>query len=77
MGSYKQLTCEQRCQIEVLKRSGFSQQSIGRAIEASQSAISRELSRNQGEGGYRQARIRATGRRMAAVSGDGNQGGRF
>ena len=70
MSSYKQLTSEQRCQIEVLKRSGFSQQSIGQAIGASQSAISRELSRNQGQRGYRhrQAHIMATESRMAAVS---------
>ena len=70
MSSYKQLTYEQRCQIEVLKRSGFSQESIGQAVGASQSAISRELSRNQGERGYRhrQAHMRATERRKATVS---------
>lgn len=70
MSSYKQLTYEQRCQIEVLKRSGFSQKSIGHAVGVSQSAISRELSRNQGQRGYRhrQAHIMATGRREAAVS---------
>lgn len=53
MSSYKQLTYEQRCQIEVLKKSGFSQQAIGDAIGASQSSISRELRRNIGERGYR------------------------
>ena len=70
MSSYKQLTYEQRCQIEVLKRSGFSQEAIGQAVGTSQSAISRELSRNQGERGYRhrQAHLRATERRKAAVS---------
>jgi len=70
MSSYKQLTYEQRCQIEVLKRSGFSQKSIGHAVGVRQSAISRELSRNQGQRGYRhrQAHIMPTGRREAAVS---------
>ena len=70
MSSYKQLTYEQRCQIEVLNRSGFSQEAIGHAVGTSQSAISRELSRNQGKRGYRhrQAHIRAIQRRKAAAS---------
>jgi IS30 family transposase len=53
MSSYKQLTYAQRCQIEVLNKSGFSQQSIGDAVGLSQSSISRELKRNTGERGYR------------------------
>ena len=70
MSGYKQLTYEQRCQIEVLKKSGFSQESIGQAVGASQSAISRELSRNRGGRGYRhrQAHMRATERRKGTVS---------
>ena len=69
MSNYKQLTYEQRCQIEALKRSELSQEAIGLAVGTSQSSISRELSRNQGERGYRhrQAQIKASERRKAAV----------
>jgi transposase, IS30 family len=70
MSSYKQLTYAQRCQIEVLKKSGFSQQSIGDAVGASQPTISRELRRNTGERGYRhrQAQRKRCERRDDAVS---------
>lgn len=70
MSSYKQLTCVQRCQIEVLNKSGFSQQAIGEAIGASQSSISREPRRNTGERGYRhqQAHHKSCERRGAAAS---------
>jgi IS30 family transposase len=53
MSSYKQLTYEQRCQIEALNKSGFSQQAIGDTVGVSQPTISRELKRNTGERGYR------------------------
>lgn len=53
MSSYKQLTYEQRCQIEALNKSGFSQQAIGDSIGVTQPTISRELKRNTGERGYR------------------------
>lgn len=53
MGTYKQLTYEQRCQIEALKKSGISQQAIAANISVSQSSVSRELSRNTGLRGYR------------------------
>lgn len=70
MSSYKQLTYEQRCQIEVLKRSGFSQQAIGDAVGANQSSISRELSRNKGVHSYhhQQAHRKRCERRRDAVS---------
>ncbi|MDP1931955.1 MAG: IS30 family transposase [Gammaproteobacteria bacterium] len=69
MSGYKQLTYEQRCQIEVLKRSGFSQQQVADALGVNQSSISRELCRNRGERGYRhkQAHGKAVARRVAAV----------
>ncbi len=69
MSNYKQLTYEQRCQIEVLNRSGFSQQEIADAVGTSQSSISRELSRNKGGRGYRhnQAQRKAEARRQAAA----------
>lgn len=53
MSNYKQLTYEQRCQIEVLKKSGMSQQAIADTVGTSQSTISRELKRNTGQRGYR------------------------
>ena len=53
MSTYKQLTHEQRCQIYALKKIGLSQQQIADIIGVSQSTISRELSRNTGERGYR------------------------
>ena len=69
MGTYKQLTYEQRCQIEALKKSGNSQRAIAALIKVSQSSISRELARNAGERGYRhnQAQQKAIERRQATV----------
>lgn len=69
MSNYKQLTYEQRCQIEVLKKSGMTQQQIANAIGTSQSTMSRELSRNTGQRGYRhkQAQRKAEERRDSAV----------
>lgn len=70
MRSYKQLTYEQRCQIEALKKSGMSQQAIANLVQVNQSSISRELSRNTGLRGYRhkQAQQRTQDRRKAAVA---------
>jgi len=69
MSNYKQLTYEQRCQIEVLKKSGMTQQEIAAAVETSQSTISRELRRNRGQRGYRhkQAQCRTDERRHSAA----------
>ena len=69
MRTYKQLTYEQRCQIEALKKSGISQQSIAAVISVSQSSVSRELSRNVGARGYRhkQAQQKMKERRQATV----------
>lgn len=53
MKHYKQLTYEQRCQIEAYKKSGFTQAEIATAVGVSQSTISRELARNTGRRGYR------------------------
>jgi IS30 family transposase len=68
MSTYKQLTYEQRCQIEALKRSGVSQQRMAELVGVCQSSISRELARNTGERGYRhkQAQRKAEERRRAA-----------
>jgi transposase, IS30 family len=69
MNPYKQLTYEQRCQIEVLKKSGISQQAIAALIGANQSSVSRELLRNIELRGYRhnQAHRTSLERRKEAV----------
>lgn len=65
---YQQLTYEQRCQIYTLKKTGFSQRQIASEIGVSQSTVSRELSRNSGDRGYRykQAHRKAAERRDSA-----------
>lgn len=68
MGTYQQLTYEQRCQISVLKRNNLSQKAMADLIGVSQPTISRELARNSGQRGYRhkQAQEKAAQRRQAA-----------
>jgi transposase, IS30 family len=70
MRTYKQLTYEQRCQIEALKKSGISQQAIATLIGVSQPSVSRELARNTGERGYRhnQAQQKSIERRQTTVN---------
>jgi len=52
--AYKQLTDEQRYQIEALVRERFPQDKIAKSIGASPSTISRELRRNSdSKGSYR------------------------
>jgi IS30 family transposase len=67
MRTYKQLTYEQRCQIEALNKSGITQHEIANTLEVSQSSISRELSQNTGLQVYRhlQAQCSAMIRRQA------------
>lgn len=67
---YKQLTYEQRCQIYALKKRGDSQRDIANIVGVHQSTISRELSNNSGQRGYRhkQAQEKAEQRRRDAVS---------
>lgn len=69
MSDYKQLTYEQRCQIEALNKSGMTQQEIAEVVGVSQPTISRELRRNRGERGYRhkQAHHKATERKNNAT----------
>jgi transposase, IS30 family len=68
MRNYQQLAYEQRCQISILKKSGYSQRGIAKAIGVSQSTVSRELMRNTGKRGYRhkQAQERTFQRRNKA-----------
>lgn len=65
MRTYNQLTSEQRYQISALKRIGHSQTEIAKELEVHKSTISRELSKNTGERGYRarQAHEKARERR--------------
>jgi transposase, IS30 family len=69
MRTYKQLTYEQRCQIEALNKSGISQEAMAALIGVSQSCVSRELSRNRGQRGYRhdQAHRKSIERRLATA----------
>ncbi len=53
MRKYRRITPEDRCQIYALTRQGSGQQKIAGILGVSQSAVSRELSRNRGQRGYR------------------------
>ena len=68
MRHYQQLTYEQRCQIYVLKKRGYSQREIATSIGVSQSTVNRERIRNKGARDYRykQAQERASRRRYKA-----------
>ena len=70
MSKYQQLTYEQRCHISVLIKTGLSQRVMADLVGTNQSTISRELSRNIGDRGYRhkQAQTKTTARRKAAVT---------
>lgn len=70
MRNYTQLTQEQRYQIKALLNMGHNQKEIARAIDVSNSTISRELKRNRGLRGYRprQAQIKAIERRKHKVT---------
>lgn len=69
MKSYKQLTREQRYQIEALKKEGFLNKAIARNLNVAESTISREFKRNTGQRGYRpkQAHQKAVERKLQAV----------
>jgi IS30 family transposase len=53
MGTYTQLTQEQRYQIYALLKMGHLQVEIAGVIDVHKSTISRELRRNRGQKGYR------------------------
>jgi len=69
MDSYKQLTQEQRYGIYSLEKTGQNQTEIATVIGVHKSTISRELSRNHGERGYRyqQAHRQALDRRKDKI----------
>lgn len=62
--NYTHLTVEERYQIDDLLREGFSQKEIAKTLYRSASTLSRELSRNKGERGWRprQAQQKASAR---------------
>jgi IS30 family transposase len=66
--SYTQLTREQRYQIYALMKAGHNQTRMAAIIGVHKATVSRELSRNYGQRGYRpkQAQALATERRQAA-----------
>ena len=53
MGSYTQLTCNQRYHIYTFMKAGLFQTEIAKIIGVYKSTISRELKRNRGKKGYR------------------------
>jgi len=67
---YQQLTYEERCQIDILKKSGKSDAEIGELLGRDRTTIWRELQRNSGKRSYRckQAQDKAESRRTAASS---------
>ena len=69
MRSYKQLSQEQRYQIEILKKAGNKQTEIAELLGVSSSTISREMQRNKGKKGYhpKQAQIKADKRKSQAA----------
>jgi len=66
--SYKQLSYEQRVEIRVLLKLGYSRTKIAGYLGVHKSTVSRELSRNVGQRGYRpkQAQISTEDRRRNA-----------
>ena len=53
MSNYRRIRYEDRCPIYALSKRGASQESIAEVLGVSQSAVSREMCRNQGQRGYR------------------------
>lgn len=51
--SYKHLSLKERCYIKVERKAGSSMNKIAASLGRSQSTLSRELSQNLGQKGYR------------------------
>jgi len=69
---YTHLTEEERYQIDDLQREGFSQAAIARKLGRSPSTLSRELSRNKGERGYRPRQAQQKAEERLIVRGSTN-----
>jgi IS30 family transposase len=57
--TYRQLTYEERCQIQALKGRGDSNRQIARQLGRHRRTIDREVSRNSGQRGYRHQQAQA------------------
>ena len=66
MRTYRRIAYEDRCQMYALQKAGKTQAEIGQALGFSQGTVSRELSRNTGQRGYRfeQAQRKAQARQV-------------
>ena len=60
MKPYKHLTREERYSIEQMRKAGYKQNKMAELLERSEGTISRELSRNTGQRGYRSVTWRRT-----------------
>jgi IS30 family transposase len=69
---YVHLTADERYQMDDLLREGFSQDKIAAAIGRSKSTISRELSRNKGQRGWRPRQAQQKAEERLARRGAGN-----
>ena len=69
MRSYTQLTRGKRHEIRVLLKAGYSLSELATIMQVHKSTVSRELSRNRGQKGYRprQAHEMAMARRLGAA----------
>src|SRR5271167_3632211 len=67
MSQYRRIRYEDRCQIYALSKREASQESIGRILGVSQSAVSREMRRNRGQRGYRFKQAEATAQARQAI----------
>lgn len=69
---YGHLTADERYQMDDLLREGFSQDKVAAAIGRSKSTISRELSRNKGERGWRPRQAQQKAEERLTKRGAGN-----
>ena len=69
---YNHLTEEERYQIDDLRREGFSQRKIAKALRRSPSTLSRELNRNTGERGWRPRQAQLKAEERLTVRGEAN-----
>ena len=72
--NYKQLTENERYQIDALNKAGHSQKEISEWLGRSASTISRVLRRNRGLRGYRPYLLQAGSRGAAFVTGTALRG---
>jgi len=69
---YGHLTADERYQMDDLRREGFTQEKIAAALNRSPSTISRELSRNKGQRGWRPRQAHQKAAERLSRRGTGN-----